>query len=129
MDFWFFILKKKEVVILDKKTTNEINQQFNEAGIEEKSIGQRQTFDELYKGKSYVVKERTDYYRLKYIPTVSSSGTNKKFRSGDRVKNQQGELLTVLVQLGNLVIVKEEDTNYHPNDLTMIEHTVDRFQV
>jgi hypothetical protein len=50
------------------------------------------------------------------------------FKTGDRVKNPYGRLLTVLVQLGNLVLVKEDGNQYHPRDLTMIQPSADHYQ-
>ncbi len=118
---------------MDKKTAVENKQRFKEAIRDRaeagKKIEQTRTFDELYKGACYVVKEGPDSYKLKHIPKASPKEKTNHFQTGDRVKNQYGRLLTVLVQLENLVIVKEESNNYHPRDLTMIERAVDTYQV
>lgn len=45
----------------------------------------------------------------------------KKFGPGDKVKNNYGRLLTVLVQRENTVYVKEEFRNYDPQHLTIIQ--------
>lgn len=117
---------------MKKASPDQVNQKVK-AELKESDKPERRTssvrpFDELYKGESYVVKEQTDYYRLKHIPKAAPKEPPQHFHPGDRVKNNYGRLLTVLVQLGNLVIVKEEFSNYHSKDLTLIEHTADTYQ-
>jgi len=119
---------------MDKKTAHEIKQhfkeEFREGDREEKRSQQtNDAFDELYKGQSYVVKERSGCYKLKPLPRSTPKNPPIHFQPGDRVENRQGKLLTVLVHLENLVIVKEEANNYHPDDLTLIEHAQDTYQV
>lgn len=118
---------------MEKKTVTDTNPQFQdkrtESGKVERRIKQTRTFDDLCKGECYVVKEGADSYELKPIPQAAPKETPKHFQPGDKVKNQYGKLLTVLVQLGSLVIVKEEANNYHPRDLTMIERATDTYQI
>ena len=46
----------------------------------------------------------------------------KQFESGQKVKNEYGQILTVLVQQGCRVIVEEECLgHYHPNNLYIID--------
>ena len=118
---------------MDKKTSSEVKTQFKEGfrkgDQEQKSVKQTRTFDELCKGQCYVVKERKDSFKLKPVPGAAPQEPLKHFYPGDKVKNRQGELLTVLVQLNNLVIVKEEAANYNCSDLTIIEQASDNYKV
>ena len=46
----------------------------------------------------------------------------KQFKSGQKVKNQFGQMLTVLLQQGCEVFVEEESFgHYHPNNLYFID--------
>ncbi len=46
----------------------------------------------------------------------------KQFESGQKVKNEYGQILTVLLQQGCRVIVEEECFgHYHPNKLYFID--------
>ena len=46
----------------------------------------------------------------------------KHFKSGQKVKNKFGQILTVLLQRGCQVFVEEECLgHYHPNNLYVIE--------
>ena len=118
---------------MDKKTVTENNQPFKEEIAKkdkaEKGSGPTRAFDEIYKGKSYVVKERTDSYKLRHFPTSLPKEKTRQFHAGDRVRNQDGKVLTVLVQINQLVVVKEEVNNYNANDLTIIEHNADTYKV
>lgn len=118
---------------MNNKKTVDIKQplkkEFGAKSAAENSADRTRTFDDLYQGKCYVVKEGSDAYKLKHLPKASPKEATKHFHTGDRVKNQYGRVLTVLVQLEHLVIVKEETNNYHPRDLTIIERAVDTYQV
>jgi len=118
---------------MDKKTAMEINhhgkEKFENRVESEKRTEKTRALDELYNGTCYVVKEGPDSYKLKHIPKASPKEKINHFQTGDRVKNPYGRLLTVLAQIENLVIVKEESNNYHPRDLTMIERAADTYQV
>lgn len=118
---------------MNKKIVTENDQQFREEIAKkdktEKGKDKTGAFDELYKGTCYVVKDRADSYKLKQFPASMPKEKTKQFHAGDRVKNKDGRVLTVLVQLDKLVVVKEEVTNYNASDLTIIEASVKTYKV
>lgn len=109
---------------MTKINTVENSQRFPEENRVKNSITTTRMVDKLHRDKSNG-REHSGFFKPERTAKAAESG--RRFRLGDKVKNNYGRLLTVLVQLENLVYVKEEVRNYNPKDLIMIETSRDTY--
>ncbi len=111
---------------MTKINTVESSQRFLEDNSLKNSITTERMIDQFHREQGYG-REHSDFFKPERTAKAAESG--RRFRLGDKVKNHYGRLLTVLVQLENLVYVKEEVRNYNPKDLIMIETSRDTYPV